>query len=966
MKYISGNLDNSSRDTIKNALAGGTGEAIEKRLPHIMTGDDENIDYLGESIFILHYDIEDTGEYTLYFNNILPKRVFLDSEEIDPSENIQPLTPGKHIVEVYSSRYWEEINEVLFDNLPGLKKIEFPRPLKRFGPGSIQNCPNLETLVFGKNVGDLIYPEEGGYFIDCPLLNKIQVNKRNKNIVLKKRKYIFSKNDEFLLSLDGTLPTKGVRSLQKGWTGKTTFNNLVIPDSIETLGEGVFEGCTFTGSLTLGGGLKTIEEKAFYNINITELDTLIINPQDPPTIESPEYFDLRDIDENGDPIAEIDFETVISKKGLSIQYKTWGNYINFFNNNEFKFQYLTFEAVESGTFTFAFYTGADVESLSYSLDSGSTWTTVLPNTWKYTSSITATTPTVLAGNTVMWKGIAKKYSYYNTGPGFSYSRFKSTGKYNISGNILSLFYNDYFIGQDSFPVDSSSYSGIDASCAGLFSGYSTGSSSYEYSSVVDAHNLILPNTVTGGVYASIFAYCNYLTAVPELPATTLANQCYDRMFQGCTSLTTAPELPAMTMKNYCYRNMFNGCTSLTTAPELPATTLAQSCYSYMFSSCASLTEAPDLPATALVTGCYSYMFSNCSNLRYIKVMGLNSYYNGQSCVSDWLNGVAPSGTAVLNPASGSGAIYGFSIPSGWTVEYDIVWPGNYNYFTTTAIDNSAFTLTIPQQLDTVELKYIEYSTDNGLTWTRTQNSTNQDITITTPTVSAGNSVKWRGVGNSLGCWNNGPRYNCSFSSVGRYSISGSLNSLISCSDTLTGEYTFYCFFKNSTNLINAENLSLPASTLVNNCYNQMFRGCTSLTKAPELPATTLANVCYEYMFYGCSSLETAPSTLPATTLANGCYRAMFQNCTSLTTAPELPNFTFSGSVVQPCIYMFNGCSSLNYIKAMFTITPNSDTFYNWVQGVASSGTFIKNSAATWNVTGNNGIPSGWTVETASS
>ena len=49
---------------------------------------------------------------------------------------------------------------------------------------------------------------------------------------------------------------------------------------------------------------------------------------------------------------------------------------------------------------------------------------------------------------------------------------------------------------------------------------------------------------------------------------------------------------------------------------------------------------------------------------------------------------------------------------------------------------------------------------------------------------------------------------------------------------------------------------------------------------------------------------------------------------------------------------------------MFTTTPGTDTM-NWVDGVASTGTFVKNSAATWNVTGVYGIPSGWTVETAS-
>ena len=39
---------------------------------------------------------------------------------------------------------------------------------------------------------------------------------------------------------------------------------------------------------------------------------------------------------------------------------------------------------------------------------------------------------------------------------------------------------------------------------------------------------------------------------------------------------------------------------------------------------------------------------------------------------------------------------------------------------------------------------------------------------------------------------------------------------------------------------------------------------------------------------------------------------------------------------------------------------------NWVSGVATTGTFVKNSAATWTTTGVNGVPSGWTIQTASS
>ena len=68
--------------------------------------------------------------------------------------------------------------------------------------------------------------------------------------------------------------------------------------------------------------------------------------------------------------------------------------------------------------------------------------------------------------------------------------------------------------------------------------------------------------------------------------------------------------------------------------------------------------------------------------------------------------------------------------------------------------------------------------------------------------------------------------------------------------------------------------------MANNCYSDMFYGCSSLTTAPSLPATTLAERCYSSMFGDCTSLTTAPS-LPATTLAISCYSSMFRDCTSI-------------------------------------------------------------------------------------
>ena len=153
---------------------------------------------------------------------------------------------------------------------------------------------------------------------------------------------------------------------------------------------------------------------------------------------------------------------------------------------------------------------------------------------------------------------------------------------------------------------------------------------------------------------------------------------------------------------------------------------------------------------------------------------------------------------------------------------------------------------------------------------------------------------------------------------------------------------------------------LPATTLAEHCYYHMFNGCTSLTSAPELPATTLSIGCYNSMFYGCTGLTVAPA-LPATTLMDSCYSGMFEGCTSLTTAPELPATT----LVNYCYSrMFYGCTSLNYIKAMFTTNPSNSYTGNWVYGVSSTGTFVKNASATWTTRGANAVPNNWTIETA--
>lgn len=133
-------------------------------------------------------------------------------------------------------------------------------------------------------------------------------------------------------------------------------------------------------------------------------------------------------------------------------------------------------------------------------------------------------------------------------------------------------------------------------------------------------------------------------------------------------------------------------------------------------------------------------------------------------------------------------------------------------------------------------------------------------------------------------------------------------------------------------LQSAKNLVLP-TTLSNNIFKSMFYNqYYSFNEAPALPATTLRDNCYEQMFRDCTKLTTAPD-LPATTLRSNCYKQMFY-----------------------------GCTRLNHVKCLSSngAGGNCET---WLYGVANSGTFIKNSSATWS-SGSSGIPNGWNVENA--
>jgi hypothetical protein len=94
-----------------------------------------------------------------------------------------------------------------------------------------------------------------------------------------------------------------------------------------------------------------------------------------------------------------------------------------------------------------------------------------------------------------------------------------------------------------------------------------------------------------------------------------------------------------------------------------------------------------------------------------------------------------------------------------------------------------------------------------------------------------------------------------------------------------------------------------------------------------------------------------------------CFNNLFNNCTALTKAPELPATTLVSSCYR-C--MFQGCSSLNWIKVHFANNYPQYSTQSWVSGVAAEGTFecpTDSSLIADHKYGPDGIPNGWEFKT---
>ncbi len=584
-------------------------------------------------------------------------------------------------------------------------------------------------------------------------------------------------------------------------------------------------------------------------------------------------------------------------------------------------------------------------SVSYSLDSGTTWTSLASDTYS---------PTVESGNTIMWKATSPTIDTDN-GIGRFYT---SGGTFDVEGNIMSLLYGDNFEGQTALQGDSQ--------FRGLFD---------SNTKVINASGLTLPaTTITANCYRSMFGNCSNLVSTPtELPATSMANGCYYYMFAR-TSITSAPTLSATTLANNCYGSMFSNCLSLTAVTCLATTNISGNTIAMFLdiSTVGTFERASGaiwpceakIPSTWSIIPAYTpiYQWTTstdatdycCDSTTYTK------YYKDYYQVSN------NNGCSFINVT-----------PEQWrqsssVIEYDSVDCGFVpTYFTITSLAaNNTITLRNNRASSTVSTFY--YSTDSGTTWSSFTLSSGATKTIAT--LASGSTLMMYGSNSSLGTAYNKGHY---FRGSGDYEVSGEISSLVNGSDVTNTELsgsnrtnTFAMLFSGDTHLVSAENLKISSSIMPDNCCNGMFRACTRLVKAPRtLPATDLGKECYSSMFEGCIALAYPPYELNFTSADVTAYNRMF--CMSRTSKLTTPAMTYTPKMfgdwansTPTAQQMFCGNGNLTTIYCYWTkgsFGNFSGALTNWVNYTADSGvTFYKRSTQSF-ASGVNGIKTGWTV-----
>lgn len=319
-------------------------------------------------------------------------------------------------------------------------------------------------------------------------------------------------------------------------------------------------------------------------------------------------------------------------------------------------------------------------------------------------------------------------------------------------------------------------------------------------------------------------------------------------------------------------------------------------------------------------------FKDCTSLRRVEMPlsqagtgSLDSTFNGCSSLEevDFSEATSVPTLSNINCFANTNETYKIYVPTGM----EETWANTGNWaspeiqkhivgyvyeFTglTFAAKQANSTLALTKTSSSAPTVYLNYSLDNGQTWSAY--TVGDTITL----ANVGDTVCFTARQDNSAYATSGSIYH-NFVMTGEWKASGDLNSLLFVDYLTPGTYTqraLYRLFQNCTSLTDVDDLELKAVSPPSTLYAYLLAG-TSITRGPKIYATSGANYAFAYMFLNCSSL--------------------------------------------------NEIKLINWTSAI--PNNNNGVFQYWVRGVqTSSGTFYYNGSSAAH--GESSVPTNWTIQ----